>query len=386
MNLSGLDPATSLHEPNVKEKCIAMKKLLSFVLVIALVVLIPAVAAQEGDPACFNLSAEDCAVLTAASANTDTISSFTQTFFIDFDLSGLSMLTGGPEDSITAQISGSGPFVLGVAGDVPFALRLDMDVAFDDGMDSITASIPFAIVDGILYIPGEDEIVGIPLNEETLAMLDFDDLTGGMLPLEAEDLLGGGDMMAPPATLGDLFGFDGAAMEVDEFVLRYTDYQRLSDVMLLGQTMYPFALTLDLTGMIRSPEVQELVNELLGVADMFADDEMMADPMLGMMMGLVPMLLEGIEGQLVVTQYVGADNNFINKLTVDLDLALDLGLLFGMGEPQEGMPEFPPITVDLTFDVELTDINEDLVVTAPAGARILTPEEIEMMSMGMGGF
>jgi len=370
-----------------------MKKLLSFVLVVALVLLVPAVAAQEGDPLCLNLSAEDCAVLTAASANTNTISSFTQTFYIDLNVSGLSLLTGGPEDAMSAEISGSGPFVVGAAGEIPFALGLDMDVAFNDGTETIAGSLPFVIVDDVLYtlgeeMPGDGRIIGIPLNEETLAMLDLGDLSGGLLPLETDDLLDGDDMMAPPETIGDLFGVDGAIMGgADEFVLRYTDYQRLPDAVVLDQTMYPFALTVDLTGMVRSPEVQELVGEVLGLADMFAetDEEMMADPMVGMLLGLVPMLLEGIEGEIALTQYVGADDNYIRKLTFELDLVLDLGMLFGMGEPQEDAPEFPPITVDLIFDVELTDVNEDLVVTAPEGAVILTPEELEAMSSGMGG-
>lgn len=362
-----------------------MKKLLSFVLVIMLVLLVPAVAAQDGDSICFNLSAEDCAILTAASASTDTITSFNQTFYIDFSLTGLSLLTGGP-DAVTANISGFGPFVVGASGDLPFAFSLDMDVALDDGMDSINVSLPFAIVDGILYTLFGDEVVGIPLDEEALDMLDLGDLTGGLLDLDADDLLGSPGMMAP-TNLGELFGTDDAGMEVDDFVLNYLDHQRLPDAMMMGQTMYPFALTLDLTGMIRSPEVQELINELLGFADMLGgmgNDDMMADPMLGMMLGIVPMLLEGIEGQFAITQYVSADSGYISKLTVDLDLALDLGLLFGMGAPQEGMPEFPPIVVDLTFDVELTDINENLVVTAPEGARMITPAELEAMSMGMG--
>ena len=56
-----------------------------------------------------------------------------------------------------------------------------------------------------------------------------------------------------------------------------------------------------------------------------------------------------VESELVITQYVGADDRLIHKLTFDLDFLMDIAALL---TPNQQTEESPPIEVTLLFDVE----------------------------------
>lgn len=346
------------------------KRLTAFVLVFLLALSVaPFVSAQ--DSACYNLSAEDCDVITSATANTYTVTSFNQNFSVDINVTGLEVLAMlSPEipQAITFNVAGDGPFVIQPGSAVPVQLALDMLVNASMGADSITdQSVPVALVGDYVYIPGQGEVLGLPISA-------FDE---GEVPLVG-DVPSGENV----TNLGDLLGVDMTAMNPTGSDIGYAvNYVRLDDEELMGQTVYPFQMNIDVDAILNSPEVLAAINSLSGMLGSGQD----ADPTTAMMLQLIPTLLAGVESDVQVTQYVGATDNFIHKLTFDFGFAIDLGVLTGAAAGGDTSTEIPPVNIDLTFDVELSDINQVSTVDAPADARLLTEEEARaMLDQGMG--
>lgn len=349
------------------------KRLTAIVLVFLLALSIaPLVSAQ--DSTCYNLSAADCETINSATANTYTMTSFNQTFSIDLNVTGLEVLAMlSPEipASISFSVDGSGPFVILPGAEVPVELALDMTVNAAMGADSISdLSVPFALVGDYMYIPGNGETLGLPiaaLNEQ------------GDVPVVGSVPTG-----TDVTDFGSLFGL--TAMSTDSLnpsgtdLSAYFDYVRLPDESMMGQTMYPFQFSVDVTAILNSPDFMSMVNSLSGLMGASGAE---ADPTTSMMLQLLPTLLAGVDSSVQITQYVGASDNFIHKLTFDFGFAIDLGVLTG-GASADGS-QVPPVNVDLTFDVELSDINQPLTVNTPANARLLSEEEARaFLDQGMG--
>jgi len=335
-------------------------RFLSIILVIVLALaLVPAVGAQ--DDGCFGLSAEDCAVIQGAYANTDA-TSFFQEFSIEFSATNLAALAalapGGPEE-ITFSVTGSGPFVFTGEGDIPVAMALDMVVNAAGLMDEaiVDAAVPFAIVDGFMYsIFGEaGELVGLPIDSLTESAGEAD---GGLgLPVNPADLAGGLEG-AEFDSLADLLGGadDAGAAAGGAGLDAYTTYTRDGDV---------FTFDFDLGLFLTSPEFNELFALLGGLAG----EENAAT------LGLVQGLLAGVVADIGVVQYVNPELNIVDRLTFTTDVELDLGALFGSTDME-------PIMLNLVFDVQVSQINGEFAIAAPEGARQLTPEEADAI---MGG-
>ncbi|MEQ8677701.1 MAG: hypothetical protein RLP44_04175 [Aggregatilineales bacterium] len=349
-----------------------VKRFSAFVLVFLLALSIaPLVSAQ--DNTCYNLSAADCETINSASANTYTITSFNQTFSVDLNITGLEVAAMfAPEipGSISFNVDGSGPFVILPGSEVPVELALDMVVNSSMGVDSLSnVSVPFALVGDYLYIPGTGETLGLPLSA-------FDD---GDLPVVGELPSGAG-----VTNFGSLLGLD--AMSVDSVNPSGTDltgfinYVRLPDQDLMGQTMYPFQFNVDVDAILNSPDFMAMINSVSGMLGASGAE---ADPTVGIVLQLIPTLLAGVDSDVVITQYVGANDNFIHKLTFDFGFAIDLGVLAGATGGDSA--QIPPVNIDLTFDVELSDINQVSSVNAPANARLLSEEEARAFAeQGMG--
>jgi hypothetical protein len=148
------------------------------------------------------------------------------------------------------------------------------------------------------------------------------------------------------------FGMDPSA---------YSSFARLDDVDMMGQTMYPFEFTLDIGGLLNSPEFLEVVGMLAGVAE--------DDPSMGGMMDMIPMLMAGIESELSMTEYIGEDG-YAHGISFALDFTADLSTLFGPGDP---------IEIALALDMELDNINAAPGVMAPDNVTILSEDEAEAM-------
>jgi len=363
----------------------------SLLLVLVMLVgMVPAANAQGGgDSVCFNLSADDCAILTGALANSENMDSFNMNFTADFSLAGLSSLgammgsgtgsdSGMPGD-ITFHIEGSGPYAM-ISSDTfpPIILDVALNAMMNSGSDSQSASMEVRIVDGYVYFtdPDTGDWSGILVqdamtyaeNEMGLSGLFG---SGGDMPsgaLNPQDL-----MNSDPAALMDAAGLgDNAAALLD--VPGFINHVRLDDQDMMGQTMHVFELTLDFTPLFASTDFQTILNSAITQATE-------ADPQAAQMAMVVPMLLSGLTGNVVETQMVGADDNFLHSTGLDLNATLDLGVLMPPSSSSSSdTPQIPPIDLGFSFNVTLDQINETFSVAAPEGATILTAEDLSSSS------
>lgn len=330
-----------------------MKKLmvLSVMVMALLVMFIPATNAQEGG--CFNLPQADCDYINAAAANTAVATSFYQKFSLNFEVSGLqgiAMLSPGLPSAISLQVAGEGPFVIDTADEFPANLNLPMSVT----IDGTPAEVGFSVVDSVLYLTFDGQSIGIPI-------VEFLNQAG------LGDALGAGAMDTNVDALGSL----GMMFPVDSFI----NYTREGDVDWNGMSVSPFKLTFDLSGLLQSPEI----GSLLGMAGPMLGGGAEADPTLTMLLQALPQIMGALDLNLDVTQYVGTDN-FIHKLTFNFNGTADLDAMIGalMGGAGGGQSMgLGVVTIAIAFDVELTQINETLTVTAPEGAVMLSPEQME---------
>lgn len=347
-------------------------RILAVLLIVVLALgLVGAVSADNG---CYDLSAEDCAIVQGANANSAGISSFNMDWSIDFLAEGLEtvgmMFGGGIGDSITFSNTGSGPFVFTGDPELPFALYTEQTASAGMGADvQDFGSFPFAIVNGFMYIPSSTGVVGIPANvvlDEAMAAAGSGMSSMG-LPAGALDMSSMGEIN----NFGDLMGAESSGMaDLEPLLSSYVNYVRLADEDMMGQTMYPFEYSLDLGALLNSEEF----SQVLGMAGSLAPED---DPSAAAVLQMAPMILSGLDSEFAVTQWVGADDNFIHLLGVDWSLALDISPLMG-AEPGS----MDPITVDFSFEVELSDINADLSVPVPEGATELTEEQAAAMLGG----
>jgi hypothetical protein len=363
-----------------------MKTRLVSSLLIVLVLLagvVPAVNAQGGDNTltCYNLSADDCNLLVGAIANSENIQSFNMNFSLDFSLSGLSMLgamTGSGADSgmpgdITFHVEGSGPFAM-VTSDTfpPIIMDLAMNAMLNSGSDSQSGNMEVRIVDGYVYFtdPTTGEWSGT-LIEDAMQAAETDLGITGLLPssgdmpqgqLNPQDLLGT-DPNALMQAAG-LSGTDAASLlEIPGFI----NHVRLDD----QDNMHVFELTIDFAPLFASTEFQNIVNAAITQATA-------SDPNAAQTAMMVPMLLGGLTGNVVETQKVGIDDNFIHGVGLNLNMTLDLAALMPpSSSTSSNTPQLPPIDLVFSFNVDLDQINQTFEVAAPEGATILTAEDLK---------
>ena len=327
-------------------------RIITFLMAIILIVsILPVASAQD---TCFNLAAADCEALDSAMLNTTAnLSSFFQEFSIDFSLTGLEALDMGGD--ITLNVTGSGPFAIDFAsgGEFPIAMEMTMNASFDDGSDGgDSGSVSFVVLGDNFYLQDPDSGAWefAPINTV------LEDL-GSELGVSPEDLMSGN---IDPADFGlDLSGLDAidpAAMEGLANVTAipgFINFERLGDESMMGQNMSPYSLTFDLTALFASAEFQSVLNETLGAFS--------SDPTIGSVAPMIPMLMEGMAGQVNVSQFVGADDNMIHRLTFSTDFSMDMGALFGA-------PDMEPIAMDLDFAVNISEYGSTFNIVAPEGA------------------
>ncbi|MCL4255741.1 MAG: hypothetical protein KJ043_18435 [Anaerolineae bacterium] len=329
-----------------------MKKMfvLSVLLVALMALFIPTTSAQDGG--CYNLPQADCDYVNAASANTALATSFNQSFTLNVEvtgLEGLAMMAPGTPSSISLQVAGAGSLVMDATDSFPVNFNLPMTVV----IDGVEANVRADIVDGVLYFGQDAQVVGIPLDAFFNVMgMDMADLTMSG---------GGGDMLSGLSSM----------VPVDDYV----NYERLADV----DGTSPFLFAVDISGMLQSPEIGSMlgmVGPMLGGSS--------SDPMVGMLLGALPQIMEGLDLKFDVTQYVTGDN-WINKLTMNFDGSIDLDAILGalMGTP--GGMGMGTVVIAVDFEVQLGQFNEALTVAAPEGAVILSEEQIQQIFGQLGG-
>lgn len=349
--------------------------------------------AQDDSTLCFDLSADDCAMLESALANNATITSFNHSFNLDFVADGLTILEllGQPFPTATVfHAQGDGVFVAsesasglsfnglsrGYQGELPENAPDSMtDLLGVLGVDTQDGdAFSFSLLNDDFYLLLNDENVSFPIN--ALNTLELPLGLGDLLPLDAiltAELDNWGDI-TNALSLDELLMFDGVNMDA------VVTYQRLDNQDLMGQTVAPFELRIDLGALINLPEFQPiLTQELIAMTSQFDD------PMFSLIIGFAPILFPGLESEIVMTQYVGTEDNLVHGIGFEFDFLIDLGMLTQPSDAPSGSSSIAPL--DLSLDIELTmqDINSDITLTAPADARELSQTEVDRLLNGLLG-
>lgn len=374
-------------------------RIASLLLVLALILSLAPVASAQGGAPCYNLPQADCNVLLAAQANTEeNLNSFQMQFMAELVLDNLSTLSAMFGGTSGASSAGPNQFVFHVEGDGlfaaepgaspaeamnTFAMTMDMDASAVMGTDEQSGPLSFVIVDGVYYqieppmdlsAMGITGVVGITLEQamalamEQGSMAGMSGLPGGAMTPES---------MADPSAMLEQLGVSEELMQAlqnmpaAENIPGFISLERQADEDVLGQAMSPFTLSVDFSTLFASQEFQAVLQQAFaGAAE--------SDPSAAQMGMMIPMLLSGVTLTADVTQWVGSDQ-FIHKLGVDVNGALDLAALMPPSSQSQNAPQIPPITFTLHFEVTLDQLNGTFDIAAPAGATILTDEQLQQL-------
>lgn len=304
-------------------------------LLLIIIILLSAVASVGAQDACLGLSADDCAIIQNANANMANVTSFNQSYLFRLSVTGIAALDPTASD-IEVTSDGSGPMVLGGEGQIPFAMQLSMNGAIE-GPESQSGTMEFVITGDKLYLQNPtdqtwlavDLVQAIESQGATFDPAQFDAAMSGLMSPEA---------MAGLAEIAAIPGF--------------ITYERLAD----ENGNIPFSLTIDVTKFLQAPEFQS-----------FAQGMAQADPNIGMIGTLLPMLLS--EGTINITQWVSPDN-YISKMSLDVKGTIDASAM----NPEATSP----IVIDLHFEVSLSDINGSFDIVAPEGAIEIDPSNFSL--------
>lgn len=345
-----------------------MKRIFLTTLILVLLLGLTASAGAQEDPAdplmqliqgCFNLSEDDCAILQAAHANIHNMTSFGMQYSVQFasENSDIMSMSDTPSEPESLSVAGSGRVLLNHE-DMQHAVQTLLDVAATRGDEqTINETIHLIVLGQMFYL----EVKDMPLDDQLYSGwigVHMDDIPEEVMESFAEEM---GEMM-PFADAGpgedDLFDLVQALQMLEE--LGGIGYERLPDEELMGQTMYPFRLNVSMGVLFRSEAMMDLLMPG-GPQDDFS----------AMMAGFMMLFFQVMDLDATVTQWVGADDGFIHRLTVDVLFSIDPTRF---DDAEEGME---PGFVSLQFEVTLSDINSAAEIVAPADALILTGEQAE---------
>jgi len=335
--------------------------------------LAPIAGAQDDMTLCYNYSEADCAALTSAFDNMNNISSATMTVSGSFAVGGTEML-----DPTLAGLEGTfevtGGFDLGTDA---FALDLNASGNFGEGPDEMV--LGFRVVDGVVYMTNVDTGAW-----EGASIADG--IASG--EIEAEQV----QQVLDAANLGELFGLltdvatEGAgslgalagagaagAGDMQDLAMLpgFITQTRLADEDMMGQAMSPFSTDIDFSVLLADAEFQEMIGAFAALAGGGLGGDGGAET--AQMAMLIPMLLQGIEATANYTIWVGADDNFVHRMTFDFNASLDLGALFGAAGGGDSDVQLPPVTVVAGLVFDLGGINGGFSTEAPAGATMIDP-------------
>lgn len=328
-----------------------LTRLMSVLIVVAVLVGTPALSvfAQGDNPACTGLEAADCETLTGAAAAMQTVTSFSIPSW-SFSLAG----TDGT-DSIDVSASGSGEFMLPPDLANPTAglmvhLVIDSYSATVPGEDPQSGSVEVIMADGMAYINYDGQWYG-----EELTADDAQSLT---------DSFGG-------ASTGS-FGLDSLGVDLTSVATT----TRGVDTEANGQTVQTYVTSIDggalLVSVLSSPAFGSLLG--MGMSAETSDlgmDQMTPEDM-QMMAAIFAPMMAGTT--IEFGQGIGADDNYIYSVALDVALNLDLTIF----DPEAGS-----VSGELHFAAEVSDHNGTFTVEAPADYSPM--EELDMQGNPLSG-
>jgi len=284
----------------------------TFVLLALVLAAVPGAFAQDGT---FGLSEGDFALLTAANENIAATSAS-----LDFTLSVKGTGLGENGGDVTVDVTGVGAFD---ATD-PKNPLLWLDVTGTaDGED---VNLNLRIVDGKAYSNSGDgwEVEDL----EDVAS----DVTGEL-----------GDM-------GDMSGVDPSSLSPDSALSALSGFEQYISLTRTDEDgLAKFALSIDIPGLLSSPEIGGMLAGLTGMGGADASDEQMAQmaQMLGMMFADATFTFE---------EHIDTATETVNRAVLDIDIPLDALV----GTPGAG--------VVVRLDAALSNFGEPVTVEAPEGA------------------
>lgn len=296
---------------------------------------------------CYDLSADDCAIVTNSTVATASLTGLSVDFEADVAITGLALVgmlseDEAPED-IFINVTGNGDIDLSQATPA-FAFNFVMTNA----TAGETVALGVSIVDGALYLDTPEGVVGVNLDAATLAELG--------LPADF--------LSNSPSTFGDLMALDDSMpVDVDSADLSaiepYITFAREADNA-AGDSVFVFHL--NITGLLNSPEI----NEVFGALGAQLGD----DPEIAQVMMLLPMFLSMVESEVAMAQAINADG-YVTNFNTNFYLGADFGAFFA---PDAGLD---PIEINALVNVDMSNFDTPNAIVAPADAVFLTAEQVQ---------
>lgn len=316
-------------------------------LVLLMISLVGAANAQEIDP-CFGLAVEDCTVIGDASANSfATLETFTHAFSLDFSLTGLEAL--GLGEDLVLNVTGTGSFSRADSEVVPAALELVIEGTRTIDGETDEGVVTLRLVDDVLYVQMDETgwrsiAIQDVLQSPALATASLAGMPFGTTGTDPEL-----DLTSSLQSLASL-------LNVPEFI----GYTRLTE----DASRSPFSFSLDFVPLFDATEFREILDDGLRLLSS-------VDPNLESTAMMAPLLLEASDLKVNLTQYVNGEN-LIDALDLTINGIVDLNTVLGTTEQNR----IEPITLSFGFSVQLADINQPLMMTAPESAAPVSLSEL----------
>jgi hypothetical protein len=327
-----------------------MKARFFLALIIVLSIVFGAVQAQDFNP-CFSLSADDCAAIEEATANTAVFLAGTESFTIDMDISFSAEDIPGEEGETTSMSYsqvGAIDFVMNADAETGINAYGYFDITANDGSEDVELAIEFWLVDDVAYFvdPTTESLYSIDI----LRLMEEGDFESAMSdPTEAlEDLPVDMEALAPALALIGLPGLLDHTRDGDNFVF-----------------------SIDLGALTDPANAEAIAAVVASVTE--TDPE--AGAQLESYMQLLPMMLE--TGTIDFTQSLNTELGIVDNFALDGNFVVATGMM--MGDPQ-----LPPTTVDLAFNMGLGNFDAVENPTAPEGAEDITDQVLETLGAFMG--
>lgn len=399
-------------------------KIVSLLLVVVLLLASFSTALAQTEPFCGDLSDEDCALLTAATENMKDVASYQASAeysamlagvpglplaeasvvvmvdgafaYDDSALAAAAALAGVQTQEDIAAVMAESPEVVldfynGWAFDMVIAADISEDLAEALSADAGVAipaafSVPLILLDGVLYVDvtevaplldGMQDMtgwIGFELGpvleaaaeqgmfEEAATQMDPDAMSAGMDPASAAALAGLQAMVSDPKAFEP-----------------YTTVVRGEDDVINDMDVAVFISSLDIVGLISSPEFVELIKGLAASGALGEDAPSAADIDQAMMMlGMMgPMLFEGLASESAAAVSLDDPNLIVAQNTIfswDLSGLLQMAAMSG-AVPAEMMPSGASM-IEFFTSVVNSDINEPQEIVAPADALMVPAESM----------
>jgi hypothetical protein len=402
-------------------------KLISLLLVMALLLASFSTAFAQAEPFCGDLSADDCELLTVAMQNMLGVTSYQASAEYRGVLAGLPGL-GIDEAAVTVTVDGSFSYgeeavaaaaalagvqtqedLAAVMAESPEVLvdfyngwSFDMVIVVDISEELAEAlsadigvpvpdlfSVPVKLVDGVLYVNLTDVAPLLEGGESLAGWLGFE--FGPVLEAAAEQGMfeaAATQMEMDPSMLADspenaalaaaLFAVQAAMADPAAFE-KYMDVSRAEDDVINDMDVAVFVTKMDIPALISSPEFIDLIKGLAesGALGEEAPSAAEIEQALTMLSFMGPMLFQGLVSESTTAVSLEEPNYIVAQTTLfswDLSGLLQMAAMTG-ALPAEEMPSGASL-IEFSTSVVNSAFNEPQTINAPADATIIPAESM----------